>query len=87
MSERTCDGLNGETSLGVELEPPIGSKHQDRWRAERVFRGEEDAKMVESSLKLSAGGPTNGTMPFLGFGMKSPIKRANVRRRLTNMSS
>jgi hypothetical protein len=53
--------------LGVEFEPPVRSKHQDGRRAERVFRGEEDAKVVEPSLELCADGTTDCTVPFLGL--------------------
>lgn len=45
--------------------------------------------MVESSLKLCAGGATDGTVPFLGFANKDIGERTKryMRVLLTNMSS
>lgn len=58
--------------LRVEFKPSVWSKHQDGRGAEWVFRGEEDAKMVESSLELCAGRTTDSAVPFLGFANKNP---------------
>ena len=65
--------LGGERAcLSVEFEPSVGGEHQDRRRAEWVFRGEQDAEMVESSLKLRTGRTADGAVPFLGFLYEGP---------------
>jgi hypothetical protein len=43
--------------------------------------------MVESTLKLCAGGTTDGTVPFLGFGNKDPMREGDIFMWLTKMSS
>lgn len=77
MSEQAAV-IGGRACLSVQFKPSIRSKHQDRRRTEWVFRGEEDAKMVESSLKLCAGGTADGTVPFLGFGDKDTSEEDKV---------
>lgn len=67
MSERVAKIAKWRACLVVEFEPPVRSEHQDRWGAEWVFRGEEDAEVVESSFKLCTSGTTNSAVPFLGF--------------------
>lgn len=73
--------------LGVEFKPSVRGEHQDGRRTERVFRGEEDAEMVESSLEFCAGRTTDGTVPFLGIADKDPAGNGKMWIRLTNMSS
>jgi hypothetical protein len=65
---------NGEwgACLGIEFKPSIRGEHQNGRRAKRVFRGKQDAKVVETSLELCAGRTTDGTVPFLEFANKDP---------------
>ena len=65
LTRGSLGGLASSAHLCVELKPPIRSKHHYSWGSEGVFRGKEDAEVVEPALEFRARGAADGTVPFL----------------------
>jgi len=51
--------------LCIQFEPAVWCEHHDRGRPKWIFRGQKDAKVIQSAFKFGARRSTQCAMPFL----------------------
>jgi hypothetical protein len=73
-------GVSRQTHLRIELKTSIGRKHHDRWRTEWIFRRQEYAEMIQSTLEFGPRRSSKCAMPFLKERSNS-VRSHNVKLR------